>query len=102
LRDTVGVTSTASLTVRIQGDKTPVVSIQTANGLGSLFSLTLPTRTLADFDFGRYSHYSATAADGSRLLLGAFCSQIVHQRPTGAQTERVFAQRESPKQQRVA
>jgi hypothetical protein len=62
----------------------------TANGLGSLFPLTLPTRTLADVDFRRYSHYSATAANGSRLLLGAFCSQIVHQRPTGAHKLREF------------
>ncbi|WP_275196093.1 DUF4082 domain-containing protein [Bradyrhizobium sp. CSA207] len=71
MRDSVGVPSSAALTVTIHGaNDAPVLAIQTGSqsaSVGSAFSLTLPAGTFTDVDSGDSLTYTATAADGSAL-----------------------------------
>jgi VCBS repeat-containing protein len=71
MRDAAGATSSAALTITIQGaDDAPVVSAQTANQntvIGSTFSLVLPAGTFTDVDTGDSLTYSATLPDGTPL-----------------------------------
>ncbi len=71
MRDTAGVTSTATLTITIHGaNDAPVLAAQTANQnavVGSAFSLALPANTFTDVDTGDTLTYSTTLADGSAL-----------------------------------
>ncbi len=66
MRDTAGVTSTATLTITIHGaNDAPVLAAQTANQnavVGSAFSLVLPANTFTDVDTGDTLAYSATLA----------------------------------------
>ncbi|WP_245428041.1 DUF4082 domain-containing protein [Bradyrhizobium sp. MOS003] len=70
MRDSVGVPSSATLTVTIHGaNDAPVLAIQTASQaatVGSAFSLTLPAGTFTDIDSGDSLTYTATAG-GSTL-----------------------------------
>ncbi|MET4042698.1 DUF4082 domain-containing protein [Bradyrhizobium sp. RT6a] len=71
MRDSVGVPSSATLTVTIHGaNDAPVLAIQTGSQtatVGSAFSLTVPAGTFTDVDSGDSLTYAATAADGSAL-----------------------------------
>ena len=75
MRDTAGATSTATLTVTIQGaNDAPVLAAQTGDqtaAVGSAFTLTLPATTFTDVDSGDTRTYTATAADGRRCRPGS-------------------------------
>ncbi|MEQ1956581.1 DUF4082 domain-containing protein [Mesorhizobium yinganensis] len=70
MRDTVGATSTNTLTISILGaNDAPTLAVQTANQnafVNSAFSLALPAGTFADVD-GDSLTYSARLTDGSLL-----------------------------------
>ncbi|MDQ0322363.1 VCBS repeat-containing protein [Pararhizobium capsulatum DSM 1112] len=71
MRDTVGATSSTTLTVSIHGaNDGPVLAVQTGGQsavVGTSFSLVLPAGIFTDVDAGDTLTYTATAADGSAL-----------------------------------
>ncbi len=71
MRDALGATATASLTITIHGaNDAPVLAAQTATQnatVGSAFSFILPATTFTDVDSGETLTYTATAADGTAL-----------------------------------
>lgn len=71
MRDSVGATSAATLTITVHGaNDAPVLAAQTANqavNTGALFTLALPAGTFTDIDTGDTLTYGATSADGSPL-----------------------------------
>ena len=66
MRDTIGVTSSTTLTVTIHGaNDAPVLAVQTGNqnaAVGSAFSLVLPAGTFTDVDAGDTLTYTPTTA----------------------------------------